>query len=280
MTTVSAQEKFITINGVKLHYLDWGTEGKMPLVCLHAHTMTAHLWDDFAESMSPHFHVFALDQRGHGDSEWSSAGYARDRFVEDLAAFVDELGLSTFVLAGSSMGGWNSILYTPDHQDRVDRVILVDIAPEASPEMQATMQDRPPTPMEFVSLESAMAWLRSGNPWISDARLRDDAAARLKQCDDGRWTWKADPALFNVRLPDMTEPSMVDRYWSAFEKITCPVMLVRGKESILVGDQTVERMKQVGKQFSAVDVSEAGHLVTVDKPHQFIEVTRPFLGLS
>jgi pimeloyl-ACP methyl ester carboxylesterase len=128
MTTVSAQEKFITLNGVQLHYLDWGTEGKMPLVCLHAHTMTAHLWDDFAESMSPHFHVFALDQRGHGDSEWSSTGYARDRFVEDLAAFVDALGLSTCVLAGSSMGGWNSILYTPDHQDRVDRVILVDIA--------------------------------------------------------------------------------------------------------------------------------------------------------
>ena len=77
----------------------------------------------------------------------------------------------------------------------------------------------------------------------------------------------------------MTEPSMVDRYWRAFEKITCPVMLVRGKESILVGDQTVERMKKVGKQFSAVDVSEAGHLVTVDKPQQFIEVTRLFLGL-
>ena len=94
MTTVSAQEKSININGVRLHYLDWGTEGKMPLVCLHAHTMTAHLWDDFAASMSQHFHVFALDQRGHGDSEWSSVGYARDRFVEDLAAFVDELGLT------------------------------------------------------------------------------------------------------------------------------------------------------------------------------------------
>lgn len=102
----------------------------------------------------------------------------------------------------------------------------------------------------------------------------------MRQRDDGSWTWKADPALFNVRLPDMTEQSMVDRYWSAFEQITCPVMLVRGQESILVGDQTVERMKKVGKQFSAVDVSEAGHLVIVDKPKQFIKVTRPFLGLS
>ena len=178
------------------------------------------------------------------------------------------------------MGGWNSILYTPEHQERVERIILVDIAPEASPQQKANMQDRTPAPMEFDSLDSGIEWLRSGNPWVSDARLQKDAEARLRQRDDGKWTWKADSALFVASLPDMTEQSMVDRYWSAFEKITCPVMLVRGKESVLVGDETVERMKAVGKQFSAVDVNEAGHLVTVDRPQKFIEVTRPFLGIS
>ena len=98
MTTVRALEKHVTVNGVRLRYLDWGTEGKTPLVCLHSHTGQAHIWDEFAESASSSYHVLAVDQRGHGESQWAESGYARDRFVEDLAAFVDELGLSRFVL--------------------------------------------------------------------------------------------------------------------------------------------------------------------------------------
>ena len=53
MTTVKAQEKFVTVNGVQLRYLDWGTAGKTPLVCLHGHTGQAHIWDEFAEATAP-----------------------------------------------------------------------------------------------------------------------------------------------------------------------------------------------------------------------------------
>ena len=56
---------------LRLRYLDWGTEGKMPLVCLHGHTGQAHIWDEFAEAMAPHYHVLSLDQRGHGGSQWA-----------------------------------------------------------------------------------------------------------------------------------------------------------------------------------------------------------------
>ena len=102
MTSVKAQEKRLNVNGVRLRYLDWGTSGKTPMVCLHGHTGQAHIWDEFAEAMAPHYHVLAVDQRGHGGSEWASTGYARDRFVEDLTAFAGALGLFRFVLAGLS----------------------------------------------------------------------------------------------------------------------------------------------------------------------------------
>ncbi len=171
MTTVKAQEKFVTVNGVQLRYLDWGTAGKTPLVCLHGHTGQAHIWDEFAEAMAPHYHVLAVDQRGHGGSQWADTGYARDRFVEDLAGFVDSLGLSRFVLAGLSMGGWHSLLYTPDHQDRVERIIIVDIGPEPSAQWRERTAARPITPLEFPSLDDAILWMRQGNPWASDAGL-------------------------------------------------------------------------------------------------------------
>ena len=280
MTTVKAQEKHVTVNGVKLRYLDWGTAGKTPLVCLHCHTGQAHIWDEFAEAMSPHYHVRAVDQRGHGGSQWAGTGYARDRFVEDLAAFVDELGLSKFVLAGLSMGGWHSLLYTPDHQDRVERIIIVDIGPEASAQWRQQASNRPPTPMEFPSLDNAIQWMRQGNPWVADSRLRKDAEEKMRQTEGGKWTWKADSSLFNVQLPDMTDQSLISRYWNGIENITCPILEVRGAESGMVSDDTIEDMKRRGKQFTSVDVAGAGHVVTVDKPYEFIEATRSFLGIS
>ena len=279
MTMIKAKEKFLTVNNVRLRYLDWGAEGKTPLVCLHGHTGQTHIWDEFAETMSAHYHVLTLDQRGHGGSQWAETGYARDRFVEDLGAFVDALGLSKFVLAGLSMGGWHSLLYTADHPDRVERIIIVDIAPESSDRWREARASQPPTPMEFSTLEEAVQWMRGGNPWASDSRLRKDAEDKLRRREDGQWTWKADPVLFNRPLPDMTDPRLIGRYWNAIESIPCPILEVRGAESGMVDDQIVESMLRRGKQFTSVDVAGAGHVVTVDKPQEFIAATREFLGV-
>ena len=279
MTTVKAQEQHVTVNGVRLRYLDWGTAGKTPLVCLHGHTGQAHIWDEFAEAMSPYYHVLAVDQRGHGKSQWADTGYARDRFVEDLAAFVDALGLSSFVLAGLSMGGWHSLLYAMEHPERVERIVMVDIAPEPNPASTADREKRPPTPMEFPSLDAAVDWMRGGNPWATDARLRKDAEDKMRQREDGQWIWRADSALFNTTLPDMTDPELIGRYWKAIETIPCPILEVRGAESNLVSNEVIRRMEEVGEQFRSVDVPGAGHVVTVDKPQEFIAVTRDFLGI-
>ena len=279
MTTVKAQEKHVTVNGVRLRYLDWGTSGKTPLICLHGHTGQAHIWDEFAIAVSPHYHVLALDQRGHGESEWAPTGYDRDRFVEDLAAFMDALDLPTVVLAGLSMGGWNALLYAHDYPERVERIVLVDIAPEPSAEFQRNTQNRPPTPMEFPSLDVALAWSRQGNPWATEASLRKDMQDKLRQRQDGAWTWKADPALFNTGIRDVTDPGLIERYWKALEDLACPILEVRGSHSPLVSDDIVRRMEATAKKFSSVDVAGAGHVVVVDKPQEFIEATRPFLGL-
>ena len=271
--------KYVTVNGVRLRYLDWGTRGLPPMVCLHGHTGQARIWDEFAEVMRDSYHVYAVDQRGHGESAHAMDGYARDRFVEDLAAFVDALELERFTLSGLSMGGWHSMLYTAEHPDRVERIVMVDIGPEPSEESISASGSRPLTPMVFESLEDAVEWMRSGNPWASDARLLKDAQHKMKQSDNGSWTWKADQELFNVPLPDMSDPDLIGRYWSALETIPCPILEVRGSESPLVSDSVLDRMKAAANDLSSVDVAGAGHVVTVDKPREFIEASREFLGV-
>ena len=280
MTSTQPISKYITINDVRIRYLDWGTEGLPPLVCLHGHTGQAHIWDEFAEAMRDSYHVYALDQRGHGESGYASDGYARDRFVEDLAAFVDALGLDRFTLAGLSMGGWHSMLYTADHPDRVERIVMVDIGPEPSETAKAGASGRPATPMEFPSLDNAFDWMRSSNPWASDERLMQDAKDKMKQTSDGNWTWKADPLLFNTPLTDMSDSSLISRYWSALETIPCPILEVRGADSPLVSDEILDRMKAAAHELTSIDIPDAGHVVTVDKPAEFVEATRSFLKVT
>lgn len=279
MTTAKALEKRVQVNGINLLYLDWGNDDKMPLLCLHGHGSQAHVFDEFAEAMSPHYHVLALNSRGHGGSDFATNGYARDRFVEDLAAFVDELKLTRFVLVGLSMGGWASMLYTPDHQDRVERIILGDIAPEATPQFVEYWGNRPDIPLEFSSQEDAIKWGRGANPRATDERIQKDVLDKVYQRADSVWTHKADPAILADPLVDLTDPSIIKRYWDGMAAITCPIFHVRGGLSALVSDEVNQRMGQVAKDFTTVDIPDSGHPLTTEKPAEFIAATRSFLGV-
>lgn len=279
MTTARAVEKNVTLNGVRLRYLDWGTTGKTPLICLHGHTGQARIWDEFAEAMAPSYHVLALDQRGHGESDWAHDGYQRERFVGDVAAFVDLTGAKKVVLCGLSMGGWNSLLYAAQYPDRVERVVIVDIGPEASEASRKSFGTRPPSPTEFRSLDEAFEWARGSNPWASDERLRRDLQDRLRRHGDGRWRWRADPVLFATRLRDNEDPAMIARYWDALRAISCPILEVRGAGSVLLDEAVKGRMLAANKSLSWMDVPNAGHVVPVDKPQEFIQATRGFLGV-
>src|SRR3954451_20770749 len=95
---------------ITLHYLDWGPEGLPALVLLHGFSSQAHYWDGFAVKMRDAFHVYALDQRGHGDSEWP-ASYPPDAMPNDLLAFLDAIGAERATLLGHSMGGGVSMQF-------------------------------------------------------------------------------------------------------------------------------------------------------------------------
>ena len=269
--------KYVTVNRVRLRYLDWGERGRPPLVCLHDHTGQAHVWDDFAMTMRSAYHVYAPDQRGHGDSDHAEDGYDQDRFVEDLAAFVDALGLDQFTLVGQALGGWTSMLYAADRPNRVNRLVLVDIGPEPSEESIQQHRFRPQAPLTFDTIESAVEWLRSDSPRASADSLMRDALAKMKRTGDGSWTWKANYGLFEITRIDMSDPSIIGRCWSALESIQCPILEVRGAESSLVTDTVLERMKAAATDLTSVDVSRAGHMVTIEQPESFINATRGFL---
>ena len=124
------QDKFVTANGMRFHYLEWGNRDNPPMLLLHGFAQTCHSWDFVALGFSDDYRVIVLDQRGHGDSDWAPDGdYSPETQQKDISAVVDELGLDNFVLMGLSMGGRNSFTYAANNPGKVRALVIVDAAP-------------------------------------------------------------------------------------------------------------------------------------------------------
>ena len=67
-------DRNVTVNGLNIHYLDWGSAGKPPLILLHGIARTARTFDHVAPHFTANYHVLAVDMRGHGDSAWDPQG--------------------------------------------------------------------------------------------------------------------------------------------------------------------------------------------------------------
>jgi pimeloyl-ACP methyl ester carboxylesterase len=95
---------FVSVNGINLHYLDWGGSSDV-LLFLAGLGCNAHNFDDFAPRFSDTFHVMALTRRGHGESDYPETGYDIDTLTEDIRQFLDALEIEQVILAGHSMAG-------------------------------------------------------------------------------------------------------------------------------------------------------------------------------
>ena len=115
-------DRFITVNGLRLHYLDWGSPDKQPFLMLHGIGRVAHSFDHIAPRFNQDYHVIAIDMRGHGDSAWSPDGdYTPHAFVYDFSQLIETLGYDEVSIVGHSLGGMITTLYTGLYPERVRR---------------------------------------------------------------------------------------------------------------------------------------------------------------
>ena len=272
-------DKTITLNGLRFHYLDWGTPSPdaQAMVCLHGFTSHAHSWDGLAQATREQYHVLALDQRGHGQTEWAT-DYHPARRVEDVEAFVAALGLERFVLVGLSMGGRAAFQYAARHPETVERLVIVDIAPEGSAAGIGRISDGLRARDVFDDPEEAFQAARKANPRPPDDALRARIQHGLMQQPDGKWTFRYDVALRNGSGARVTPtPEEVAADWESLKNITSPTLLVRGVHSDILSPELAQRMVATIPNCKLVEVMDSGHPVPLDNPRGFLDAVRGFL---
>jgi pimeloyl-ACP methyl ester carboxylesterase len=263
-------DRDLTVKTQTLHLLDWGGEGRQPLLLLHGFTGHAHAWDTLSIALQPHFRVLALDQRGHGDSDPAEV-YSPIVSFDDIGGVIDQLGLGRLVLMGLSMGGRNAIYFTSKRPEVVDKLVIVDIGPEISARA-AQAPPGPPEPDTWDSIEQAAQHLYRGNPYPGIHYYRWVASTSLRQRPDGALVWAWHPSVKLRR-----SQADVD-WWALLRAIRQPTLVLRGEESPILDRDVAERMAKELPHGTFVEIPRAVHTLHEDNPDAVLTALRTFLG--
>jgi len=268
----------IVLRRQRFHYLEWGDPSAPTIVLLHGGHQSAHSWDLVSLHLAEHFHVLALDQRGHGDSEWArDVEYTNDAMSLDAGAFLDAMGLERPIVCGHSMGGRNAMLMTRRDPSRLRALVIVDVGPELSDRGRAAIAGFVQENQEFEDLEHFVANVRKYDPYRSREHIERTVKYNMLQRADGKFVSKCDSnprRLGIVRGQGPLENITLEEAGS----FHLPVLLVRGERSNILAPDAAERFRDALPKGHLVTVPNCGHNVHGQNTLGFIGALDEFLG--
>ena len=272
------QSHDVQIGRMRLHYLDWGNKHLPPMVFLHGGALNAHTWDLVSLALRDEYRCIALDQRGHGDSDWSpDADYSMSAQLADTKGFVDHLGLDRFILVGMSLGAINSLAFAIAHPERLNALVIIDAGPEIRRPGSSRIRDFVNGVADTVTIEGIIEKALQFNPRRDPAILRRSLMHALRQQPDGSWKWKYDRRRFQV-LDQEKHRAERAALADGLQRVACPTLIVRGGESDVFHEEDGIRLAQRLPDGKFVTVPRAGHTVQGDNPKDLVAELRRFLA--
>jgi pimeloyl-ACP methyl ester carboxylesterase len=269
----------IVLNGLRFHYLEWGDPTKQPLVLLHGSNQTAHSWDLVSLTLSDRFHIIALDQRGHGDSEWPRDGVTnRHTMAADAYELIRLLGLEQPIVCGHSMGGVVTITLLSDHPELARKGIVVDIGPIVSAAGAKTIGEFTRAVHEVASLETFIDRVAAYDKFRSREHISRTVRYNLMQRVDGRLVSKHDyrgrdlVGLDGQPMRRVDPPTAED-----VAKITCPILIIHGEQSNVLTEEMGQQFVEMLPDGRMITVPACGHNVHSQNTKGFLAAVEPFL---
>src|SRR3954451_13369417 len=280
---VLPQDHEVHVGRMRLHYLDWGNKHLPAILFLHGGALTAHTWDLVCLALRDQYHCIALDQRGHGDSDWApvdasgGADYSIGAQLADTKGFVDKLGLDKFILVGMSLGAINSLAFAIAHPERLSHLVIIDAGPEMRRPGSSRIRDFVREVQETVTVEAIIEKALKFNPRRDPKILRRSLMHNLRQQPDGSWNWKYDRSRFQ-RMNQEEHTTERARLADGLSAIACPTLVVRGAESDVFHDEDAERLTARLPNARWAKILGAGHTVQGDNPKGLVAELRGFLA--
>ena len=262
--------RFVTVNGLQIHYLRTGGSGP-PLVLAHGGTANGKSWTRVASALADTFDVIAPDARGHGLTDAPTGDYSFTTLGNDLAGFIEALGLDHPVIGGASMGANTVLSLLTNHPDVAQAAILEDPifflqSPEATQHWIDTALASlraEANSLAKLGLDGTLERFRLANPHWSNAELENAATAKLQ-------------------VRDVFFTTFQDRFdWQALlGQVRCPILLVTGDpdRGALVTAEAGDVAKRCCPTLDVANIPDASHNINSDQVDHFLREVRGFLS--
>lgn len=277
---MSPDSHYLSCAGREIHCTVWGAGHTRTVIAWHGLARTGRDMDELGQHLAAHgYRVICPDTLGRGYSQWSpqpEQEYCLAFYARIAADLFEQLGIASAHWVGTSMGGAIGTvcaagLLQPQLRGRIRSLVLNDNAPQLADAAIARIRAYAGNPPAFDTMVELEAFFRQAyRPfgWLSDAQWRRLAETSMRRLSDGRVTPHYDPAMVQqfVNHPDDY------LLWEHYERLTQPVLLLRGAESDLVLPETVVRMRDCGPgragRLQVIEVPGCGHAPALNVPQQ------------
>ncbi|WP_336342823.1 alpha/beta fold hydrolase [Halalkalicoccus ordinarius] len=280
-------DRFLTVDGVELHYTAWGDPDDPPIVCVHGLTRVGRDFDALAVELEEEYYVLCPDMPGRGWSEWpaDTTAYTNERMAELLVGFCDELGFEELRWIGTSMGGGLGIALAGGAlADRITHLVVNDVSPDPANDAKESALERigeyvgdPPVVDTVTELEAYYREIYGGRfSAMTDEEWTAFTLRSARRTDDGGITRAYDP-----RILEGLEAGVDDDNddgpdgWEIWEAIDAELMVVHGVDSEILPTPVYEEMLERRPDAETVEV-DSGHAPMLNTADQ-IEPVRQFL---
>ena len=269
-TAAHYKSRHTVLRGQRFHFTEWGVAGNPQILLLHGGNQSSHSWDLVSLHLADRFHVFALDQRGHGDSEWNrELDYSIDAMVADAVAFIADQELDQPIVFGHSMGGRVTLTLALHHPGIAKALVIVDVGPELSTEGAKTIQNFVVHNVEFDDIEVFVDNVQKYDPFRTRAHIERTVKYNMLRRVDGKYVSKVD----HRRLPTINAELTLDD----MRLLDVPVLLLRGEQSNILTAEAAQRFAGALPNGTLVTVGNCGHNVHSGNTKDFLVATNKFL---
>ncbi len=276
---MEGEDGYLTLHGLRHHYIRWGNPGDDPVVLVHGLMNNARYWENVANMIADQYSVYAPDLRGHGETEHAPGGYLVWAFAMDLRFMAEELDLEAFDLVAHSIGSRIAMAYARDHSHRLKHLVLADMGPEMAQQgargIRKTTGRSEGTP-GFPTEEEALEYYAKLYPGQSrDYLMRQLAAGLTLDEETGNLVFRFDPSIHQATGRGAI--AEIPFLWESIEHIKCPTLVIRAEKSSILSPEIAEEMVRRLPDGRLVEIPESGHQIPLHQPERFAQAVREFL---
>lgn len=261
---------FLTANGVKLYYEEWGA-GPETILFFHSLLFNLRMFDAQIEALDDRYRCVAFDWRGHGRSEVADGGYDMDTLTADTVALIDALDCAPCHFVGFSTGGFVGLRLAIRHPELLRSLILVDTSAEPEPEENLPRYKLLTLVGRWLGMRlvaGPVMGVMFGEPFLSDPG-RAEKREEYRRHVTGNSRVGAANAVRGV----ITREGVAEQ----LDDIDLPTLIVVGENDGATPPDKARRMHEGIAGSELVTIPRAGHMSPVEEPAAVTAAIEAFL---